>query len=107
MMPPDLFIHDHFTELRREIDLVALNLFGASTSLNADHENQWIEMIKAVKTHEKECHLNLNHLADYQPKSLLMNQTVIYLSEKDSIGKLIFIRNQYFTDDCIQLIKNW
>ena len=112
-MLPDLYVHNYLSELRREIDISVLNYFENNTATNSNElQDQWINMIEAVKSYEKECQLNLNNnynnnslIQINDPKSLFMNRTVFYLSEKTSIGKLIFIQSQYFTQDCIQQIK--
>ena len=114
-MFPDLYVHNYLSELRREIDLSVLNYIENNTATNLNElqlQDQWINMIESIKSYEKDCQLNLNK--NYENNSLIqnndtnsffMNRTVFYLSGKTSIGKLIFIQSQYFTQDCIQLIK--
>jgi hypothetical protein len=105
----DLYVHNYLSELRREIDLSVLSYFeNNTTNLNelSSQQDQWINMIEALKSYEKECQFNLNNNDNNnEPKRLFMNRIAFYLSEQNSIGRLIFIQSQYFTEDCIQLIK--
>jgi hypothetical protein len=105
----DFYVHNYLSELRREIDLSVLSYFeNNTTNLNelSSQQDQWINMIEALKSYEKECQFNLNNNDNNnEPKRLFMNRIAFYLSEQNSIGRLIFIQSQYFTEDCIQLIK--